>query len=60
LVARVVTRRFMGRLEQLGLAIPGSEELISASVRVGHLGANATDIELKIDKRDVFLFESQS
>ncbi|MEP3197726.1 MAG: ABC transporter ATP-binding protein [Lentilitoribacter sp.] len=60
LVARVVTRRFMGRLEQLSLAIPGSEELISASVRVGHLGSSATDIELKIDKRDVFLFESQS
>lgn len=60
LLARVVTRRFMGRLEQLRLAIPGSEDLISASIRVGHLAADATDIEIKIDKRDVFLFETQS
>lgn len=59
-LARVVTRRFMGRLEQLRLAIPGSDDIIIASIRVGHLAPDVNDIQLKINKRDVFLFESQT
>jgi iron(III) transport system ATP-binding protein len=58
-LARIVSRRFMGRQEQLTLAIPKSDKLISANIRVGLLKAFARDVCLKINDRDVFLFESQ-
>lgn len=58
ILARIVTRRFVGRFEQLALAIEGSENLVMASIRTGHLHDGATDVRLKINQRDVFLFEN--
>lgn len=59
LLARIVTRRFVGRFEQLSLALPGLENLVIASVRTGLLADDARDIRLKINLRDVFLFETE-
>lgn len=59
IVARIVTRRFVGRFEQLSLALSGSEKLVNASIRTGLLADDAYDIRLKINPRDVFLFETE-
>lgn len=58
IVARIVTRRFLGRLEVLSLAVPGSDRLVNASIRAGFLGDDANDVRLKINDRDIFLFET--
>lgn len=56
--ARIITRRFVGRLEQLQLAVSGTDNLIHASIRAGNLPPAASDIFIKINDQDIFLFET--
>jgi iron(III) transport system ATP-binding protein len=56
--ARIVTRRFLGVVELLELAVPGSTEPVRARVRCGALSAKARDIWLSSRKSDVLLFET--
>ncbi|WP_162652339.1 ABC transporter ATP-binding protein [Lentilitoribacter sp. Alg239-R112] len=58
--ARIITRKFVGRLEQLQLAVSGTDNLIHASIRAGNLPQSASDVFLKINDQDVFLFESSA
>ncbi|MDN2564816.1 ABC transporter ATP-binding protein [Aquibium sp. A9E412] len=55
--ARVLSRRFLGVVELVEMAIPGAEEPIRARVRFGALPTKARDIWLSVRKSDVLVFE---
>lgn len=56
--ARIVSRRYLGVVELLELAIPGAEQLVRARVRCGALSPQARDIWLTLRSSDVLVFES--
>lgn len=57
--ARILSRRFLGVVELLELAVPGAETPVRARIRCGALSAKARDIWLSLRKSDVLLFETQ-
>jgi iron(III) transport system ATP-binding protein len=58
--ARVLSRRYLGVVELLDLAVQGSETSVRARVRCGALSAGARDIYLSLRKSDVLVFERQA
>lgn len=56
--ARLVSRRYLGVVEQLELAVSGADELVRARVRCGALSSRARDIWLSLRPSDVLLFET--
>ena len=56
--ARVLSRRFLGVVELLELAVPGIETPVRARVRCGALSAAAREIWLTVRRADVLVFES--
>jgi len=56
--ARVISRRYLGVVEQLELAVAGTETSVRARVRCGVLSARARDIWLSLRPSDVLLFET--
>lgn len=57
--ARVVFRRFLGVVEQLGLAVPGTEQVIQARIRAGLLKSGLRDVMLCVNEHDIMMFESR-
>lgn len=57
--ARIISRRYLGVVELLELAVPGAESPVRARVRCGALSARARDIWLSLRKSDVLLFETR-
>ena len=57
--ARILSRRYLGVVELLELAVPGAETPVRARVRCGALSARARDIWLSLRKSDVLLFETR-
>ncbi len=57
--ARVVFRRFLGVVEQLGLAVPGTEQVIQARIRAGQLKSGLRDVTLYVNEHDIMIFESR-
>ena len=57
--ARVLSRRYLGVVELLDLAVQGSEIPVRARVRCGALSAAARDIWLSLRKSDVLVFETR-
>ena len=55
--ARVLSRRFLGVVELLELAVPGMEQPIRARVRCGALSGSEREIWLTVRKSDVLVFE---
>ena len=55
--ARVLSRRFLGVVEQLELAVPGVDQPVSARVRCGALSGAGREIWLTIRRSDVLVFE---
>lgn len=55
--ARVLSRRFLGVVELLELAVPGTEAPVRARVRCGILPASRRDIWLTTRRQDVLVFE---
>jgi len=55
--ARVLSRRFLGVVELLELAVPGAERPLRARVRCGALSASARELWLTVRKSDVLVFE---
>lgn len=55
--ARVVSRRFLGVVELLELAVPGADRLVRARVRCGALSNPNREIWLTVRKPDVLVFE---
>jgi len=58
--ARVLSRRYLGVVEQLELVVAGLDEPVSARVRSGMLPAKARDIWLTLRPDDVLLFETSA
>lgn len=56
--ARILSRRYLGVVELLELAVSGAEAPVRARVRAGALSAKARDIWLSLRQSDVLLFES--
>jgi iron(III) transport system ATP-binding protein len=57
--ARIISRRYLGVVELLELAVPGAESPIRARVRCGVLSAGARDIWFSLRMSDVLLFETR-
>ncbi|MDI7863330.1 ABC transporter ATP-binding protein [Rhizobiaceae bacterium n13] len=55
--ARIISRRFLGVVELLSLAVPGTEKLVRARVRADHLRPGIRDVTLKINRQDILVFE---
>ncbi|MCO5158210.1 MAG: ABC transporter ATP-binding protein [Aquamicrobium sp.] len=55
--ARVLSRRFLGVVELLELAVPGMEQPIRARVRCGALSGSGPEIWLTVRGADVLVFE---
>ncbi|MFA7415293.1 MAG: ABC transporter ATP-binding protein [Rhizobium sp.] len=55
--ARIVSRRFLGVVEMLTLAIPGREQPIRARIRADQLRAGLRDVTLEVDRQDILVFE---
>lgn len=58
--ARVLSRRYLGVVEQLELAVAGLDEPVRARVRSGSLASKKRDIWLTLRPDDVLLFETSS
>jgi len=58
--ARVVSRRFLGGVELLELAVQGAERAVRARVRCGGLDQKSRDVRLNVRTSDVLVFESRS
>ena len=57
--ARILSRRFLGVVEHLEMAVAGAEEPIRARVRCGVLPAGARDIFVSVRPSDVLVFETE-
>ncbi|WP_173931511.1 ABC transporter ATP-binding protein [Chelativorans sp. Marseille-P2723] len=58
--ARVVSRRFLGVVELLELALPGADEHVRVRLRAGLLPPGKRDIWMKVRPSDVLVFERRS
>ena len=56
--ARIISRRYLGFVELLELAVSGTETPIRTRVRCGSLSPQARDIWLSLRSSDVLVFES--
>ncbi|MEL6437447.1 MAG: ABC transporter ATP-binding protein, partial [Pseudomonadota bacterium] len=55
---RVISRRFLGDMEQLTLAVPGQLEKVSARIRAGVLPEGVRDVRISVRPNDIMVFES--
>lgn len=58
--ARIISRRYLGVVELLELAVEGTEQPVRARVRCGALSPDTKDIWLTLRPSDVLVFESGS
>lgn len=56
--ARIVFRRFLGVVEQLGLAVPGTEQVVQARLKAGQLPTGLREVMLCVNDHDIMMFES--
>nr|WP_316653927.1 ABC transporter ATP-binding protein [uncultured Gellertiella sp.] len=55
--ARIVARRFLGVVELLSLAVPGSEQPVRARIRADQLPPGAKEVTLDINPQAILVFE---
>lgn len=55
--ARVLSRRFLGVVEVLRLAVPGLDEPVRARIRADQLPSHLREISLDVNERDIMVFE---
>lgn len=58
--ARILSRRFLGVVEVLRLAVPGVEEPVRARIRADLLPQGLRDISLDVNERDIMVFEKDA
>lgn len=58
--ARVVSRRFLGVVELLELAVPGSERPVRARIRADILPPGVRDATIAVNPQDILVFEKDS
>lgn len=57
--ARILSRRFLGSVDLLTLAIDGMAEPLRARVRPDRLGSGGRDVVVSVDPQDLFVFEGK-
>ncbi len=55
--ARIVSRRFLGVVELLELAVPGFEQTVRARIRADQLPQGLRDVTVAVNERDIMVFE---
>jgi iron(III) transport system ATP-binding protein len=55
--ARILSRRFLGVVELLELAVPGADRPVRARVRADQLAPGLRDVTLSANHRDILVFE---
>lgn len=55
--ARILSRRFLGVVELLNIAIPGGEKPLRARIRADQLPPGLRDITVNINQSDILVFE---
>ncbi|WP_105374860.1 ABC transporter ATP-binding protein [Neorhizobium huautlense] len=55
--ARILSRRFLGIVELLTLAVAGSDDPIRARVRAGRVAPGVHDVSVTVAPRDILVFE---
>lgn len=58
--ARIVSRRFLGVVELLELAVPQSERTVRARIRADLLPQGLRDVTLSVNERDILVFEKDA
>lgn len=58
--ARVVARRFLGVVELLSLAVPGSEQPVRARIRADQLPQGVRDVTLEVNPQAILVFEKDT
>ncbi|WP_159951347.1 ABC transporter ATP-binding protein [Rhizobium sp. 18065] len=58
--ARILARRFLGVVELLDLAIPGTERPVRARIRADLLSPAIRDVSIAVDPRDILVFEKST
>ena len=58
--ARILSRRFLGVVELLELAIPGSERPVRARMRADLLPPGLRDATISVNPQDILVFEKES
>ncbi|MBT9370358.1 ABC transporter ATP-binding protein [Rhizobium sp. CSW-27] len=58
--ARILTRRFLGVVELLTLAVDGLDEPLRARIRADQLPDGLTDVTIKVSDGDILVFEKQA
>ncbi len=55
--ARILARRFLGVVELLSLAVPGSEQPVRARIRADQLPQGIRDVTVNVDTQGILVFE---
>ncbi|QLF70293.1 ABC transporter ATP-binding protein [Peteryoungia desertarenae] len=55
--ARIISRRFLGVVELLDLAIPGTERPVRSRIRADMLPPGLRDVTISVDPKDILVFE---
>jgi iron(III) transport system ATP-binding protein len=55
--ARIVARRFLGVVELLDLAVPGTETPVRARIKADILSPGARDVTIAVEPKDILVFE---
>lgn len=54
--ARVVSRRFLGVVEHLNLAVPGSDRPVAARLKASQLKSGLREVTVSVNERDILVF----
>ncbi|MCO6186153.1 ABC transporter ATP-binding protein [Rhizobium sp. L1K21] len=57
--ARVVSRRFLGFVEILELAVPNADQTVRARIRADQLPPGLRDVTLDVKEQDILVFEKE-
>ena len=58
--ARILSRRFLGVVELLSLAVPGSEQPVRARIRADQLPQGLRDVTVNVNPQAILVFEKNS
>ncbi len=58
--ARILSRRFLGVVELLELAVPGTERPVRSRIRADILPQGLRDVTVTVNPQDIFVFEKQA
>ena len=58
--ARILSRRFLGSVDLLTLAVAGADSPLRARIRPGDLEADVHEVFVSVDPQEIFVFEDTS